>query len=463
MLEKENPNIFNSTTNTFVDLYMKSGMFVTEVVKRLFEHTRPQYDTDITCIKHILENQVYGLAPSPILDAITRNYIFGFDPTATINQSNFVKKDAIELVKNNTLHQEVNKVFNRQEGLMRFTSVIGNPPYQDRSFGDNDFAPPIYHLFMDSSYSISDRVMLITPGRFLFNAGSTPKAWNSKMLKDPHLKVMSYEAKSSAIFPNTDIMGGIAITYHDTTKNFGAIGTFTSSPELNSIAKKAAPANEKNSLMSIIYLQNKYNLEVLLREHPEVKPEISSNGADRRLRNNAFDRVSLFTETKIASDDIRIIGLISNKRVWRYLPQKYFDMSHENINKYKVVIPAANGSGALGEVIPTPLIGVPLIGEPLVGYTQTFISVGSFDTRDVAENCMKYIKSKFCRAMLGILKITQTNSRETWKLVPIQDFTNNSDINWAKPISEIDKQLFAKYNLSDDEIKYIEEKVQAMD
>lgn len=76
---------------------------------------------------------------------------------------------------------------------------------------------------------------------------------------------------------------------------------------------------------------------------------------------------------------------------------------------------------------------------------------------------MKYIKSKFARAMLGILKTTQANTRSKWQYVPLQDFTLNSDINWTKSISEIDQQLYKKYGLSDEEIKFIETKVQAMD
>jgi eco57I restriction endonuclease len=76
---------------------------------------------------------------------------------------------------------------------------------------------------------------------------------------------------------------------------------------------------------------------------------------------------------------------------------------------------------------------------------------------------MKYIKSKFTRALLGTLKITQDNNRETWNNVPIQDFTSNSDIDWSQSIENIDKQLYKKYNLSQDEIDFIESKVRAMD
>ncbi|MGC4440876.1 restriction endonuclease, partial [Streptococcus suis] len=92
------------------------------------------------------------------------------------------------------------------------------------------------------------------------------------------------------------------------------------------------------------------------------------------------------------------------------------------LEKYKVFVPGSNGSGALGEVLSTPLIG-----EPLIGHTQTFISFGAFDNQEEAKNCLKYIKTKFARVMLGTLKITQHNeTASTWKNVPLQDFTSSS-------------------------------------
>ena len=92
---------------------------------------------------------------------------------------------------------------------------------------------------MDSAYAIAEKVELITPARFLFNAGSTPKSWNQKMLNDEHLKVESYEPDASKVFPDTDIKGGVAITYRDDTKNFGAIGIFTAYEKLNSLLDNA--------------------------------------------------------------------------------------------------------------------------------------------------------------------------------------------------------------------------------
>ena len=124
-----------------------------------------------------------------------------------------------------------------------------------------------------------------------------------------------------------------------------------------------------------------------------------------------------------------------------------------------MLVPASNGSGAIGEVLSTPLIG-----QPLIGHTETFISIGCFDNEYEAQNCLKYIKSKFARVLLGIKKITQGNKRaEVWSEIPIQDFTPKSDIDWSKSIEEVDKQLYKKYNLSDKEIAFIEEKVRPME
>jgi len=104
----------------------------------------------------------------------------------------------------------------------------------------------------------------------------------------------------------------------------------------------------------------------------------------------------------------------------------------------------------------------PLIGEPLIGYTQSFISIGAFETYIEAEAAYKYIKTKFARVMLGILKVTQDNRKEVWKFVPLQDFTSASDIDWSQSLSDIDRQLYAKYGLSEEEIGFIEGMIKVM-
>lgn len=103
-----------------------------------------------------------------------------------------------------------------------------------------------------------------------------------------------------------------------------------------------------------------------------------------------------------------------------------------------------------------------MIEEPNIGNTETFISIGKFSSRADAEAVGKFISTKFARTLLGVLKVTQNGNKPVWKYIPLQDFTSFSDIDWSKPIREIDQQLYKKYGLSDDEIEFIETNVKEM-
>ena len=131
--------------------------------------------------------------------------------------------------------------------------------------------------------------------------------------------------------------------------------------------------------------------------------------------------------------------------------------------KYKVFISKADGaSGQIGKPVPARIVGKPVVGSPGTGCTETFIVIGNFDSEYEADSCLKYIMSKFARAMLGILKITQDNTAAKWRYVPLQDFPPASDIDWSKPVAEIDRQLYAKYGLDEKEIEFIETHVKEM-
>ena len=343
---------------------------------------------------------------------------------------------------------------------MKFDVIIGNPPYQGDVKGENDtYAPPIYHDFLEEAYGLADCVCMIHPARFLFNAGSTPKAWNKKMLEDQHLKVTYYEVDSGKVFSGTDIKGGVAVTYRDKEKAFGAIGVFTPWSELNTIKEKVCNNKRFHSVKPLVFTAYAYHFtEKLYEEHPELRG-ILSKGHDYDLKSNAFELLpSLFSHGKPEDGKtyIRIYGRIGNERVFRWVRQDYVN-TPANLHKWKVFVPGANGSGALGEVLATPLIG-----EPLIGSTETFISIGCFETHAEAEACFKYVKTKFARAMLGILKITQANTPQKWAFVPLQDFTAGSDIDWSVSVAEVDAQLYRKYRLSAEEVAFIESKVKEM-
>ena len=338
---------------------------------------------------------------------------------------------------------------------MKFNAVVGNPPYMLKQDATSD--TPIYHQFMELGFQLSPLATFITPGRFLFDAGKTPKEFNSKMLNDDYFKVVRYEPDSTKVFEKVDIKGGIAITMHNTNMKYGRIIRFTSHDELHTILKKVIEHKDFDSIDKLIYLQNKFNLTELYKDYPEYKTIIGSNGREKRLTTSIFNQLDMFSSVRKNDEDLEIIGLINNNRVYRYIPKRYIE-AHENLYKYKVVIPKSNGSGAIGEVLSTPILG-----EPILGYTQSFIGIGAFEKEAEADAALKYVKTKFMRTMLGILKVTQDNNTDVWKFVPLQDFTSNSDIDWSQSIPDIDRQLYSKYNLSDDEIDFIEKMIKPMD
>lgn len=342
----------------------------------------------------------------------------------------------------------------RGKRAMKFDFVIGNPPYQDETLGENKgYAPPIYHLFLDGAYKVADKVELIHPARFLFNAGSTPKAWNQKMLADPHLKVLHYEQDASKIFANTEIKGGVAITYHNVQENYGPIDTFTAFNELNAIIHKIRSCSQFTSLSKIVVTSYAYHFtDVLHKNHPEVASQLSKGHA-YDLKSNVFERIpQVFSDVQPQDGEkyIQILGREGNDRVYKFIREVYVNKVI-NLHKYKIYLPKANGAGALGEVLSPPVLA-----GPGVGSTETFLSIGAFDTQDEAQAALKYIKTKFARIMLGVLKTTQDITPQKWKHVPLQDFTPASDIDWTKSISEIDQQLYKKYGLDETEIQFIE-------
>lgn len=343
-----------------------------------------------------------------------------------------------------------------------FNFVIGNPPYQEEfsSDGNKTYASPVYNIFMDAAGDVAERVELIHPARFLFNAGSTPKAWNKKMLADTHFKVLRYEEDATKVFPNTDIKGGVAITYRDAKKEFGAIKVFTKYNELNSVLDKVTKNSSFEGMNSIVVTRTAFRLTGKMHEdYPEAISQLSKGHA-YDMSTNIFDKLPQIFFDKKPSDGeeyIRVLGRENNKRAYKYIRKNYVNET-VNLHKYKLYLPSGNGNGQFGEKLTSPVIS-----EPEVAATETFISIGAFDTECEVNAILKYVSGKFARALLSALKITQHLTPAVWKYVPLQDFTSNSDIDWSKTVHEIDLQLYQKYGLSEDEIDFIETHVKEME
>lgn len=348
---------------------------------------------------------------------------------------------------------------------MKFDFCIGNPPYQQEQQSTEtetslkNYAPPVYNYFLDAASDIADIVEMIHPARFLFNAGSTPKAWNEKMLNDEHFKVIEYESDSSKVFSNTDIKGGIAITYRNRNKVFGAIRTFSTNPEINSMLQKVLNHPSFVSIDDIVFPRTSYRLtEQFHNDYPEAYKSLS-DGHLYDMASNIFQRIGFAFYDNKPSDNheyIKVYGREENARVSKYIRKEYIN-DGKNIDFYKVFIPQASGRGEFGESM-----GTTVIGKKGEASTETFLSIGKFATEKEAINVDKYLKTKVARALRSVLKVTQIGNKPVYKYIPMQDFSSESDIDWKKPVSDIDQQLYQKYKFSGEEIAFIESHVKEM-
>lgn len=409
--------------------------------------------------KAVAEN-IFVICKTPMAKSITRRTLLGFRSGKT---NMWAPDDLINKIKNQP-ELFIKKVHDLIGKDVKINAVVGNPPYQEE--GESTRKAPIYHLFYDAAFKLAPIVTLITPGRYLFKAGQTPKEWMEKMLNDPHFKVVDYFQKSNEVFPTVDIKGGVAIGFRDSRKDFGSIGFFSEFPHLVSIMHKVKFHKDfvHGAFAQIVSSQGIYRFsDYAINNIPRIV-EVQGKGTAAKITSNAFENlpeIFVDSEQKIDGEGIQIMGRLKGNREIRWIDAKYLQPC-EYLDFYNIFVPEANGTGAIGEVLSTPVIGVPVIGVPVIGHTDTFLSIGKFASAEEASACLKYVKSKFTRCMLGTLKATQHNPKDTWANVPLQDFTEGSDIDWSKSVAEIDAQLYAKYGLTDEEIVFIESMIKPM-
>ena len=433
--------------------------------------------------KAVAEN-IFVICKTPMAKSITRRTLLGFR-NGKVNTRYF--EDLVNQIKNKP-DNFIAKVAKgksfwkvNENDNMKFKAIVGNPPYQEVGLNNNK-AEAIYPYFYDIAERITGINALISPARFLFNAGLTPKVWNQKMLTDEHICVVRYFHDSADVFPNTNINGGVAIVMRNMSVKFNPIGMFIPNSTLRGIAQNFSATS--SNLDSIGYggrSDLKFNdmfltafpntkeliLAHLKADHPEIS-ELAPN-EEYELKSSSFARTPYAFVSEQPEDSTKyykILGIENGQRIWKWVLKDYLSPRYpdnNNIDKYKIFISKADGAaGQIGKPIPARIVGKPMLGEPGSSSTASFISLGNFDTKEEAENLMKYVQTKFARVLLGVLKVTQDITPAKWSYVPMQDFTSNSDIDWSKSVAEIDAQLYAKYGLTDEEIAFIESMIKPM-
>ena len=412
-----------NTSSKILEINSKTGLYPLYITYSIFKMrckkiSEEELSLDIQqkLWNETIKNNIFIICKTPMAKQITQRTLAGY---STIKTNAHYFDDLVNQLKNKA-PQFIERILNSsywkkgESGKMKFDAIVGNPPYQEEN--SNTRKPPLYHYFYDMAFKLSDIVTLITPARFLFNIGQTPKSWNEKMLNDEHFKVINYFSDSKSIFDTVDIKGGVVITLHNTKENYGKIKVFTPFKELNEIMKKIELIDGENykSICDITSSRGNYRFtKDFLKQNPFISERLG-NGTGDMIVSNVFEKLpEIFTETKTNEKDYKFLGRNNNERVYRYISRD-FVQKNPYLNTYNVILPKSNGTGAFGEILSTPLIS-----NIFEGATDTFISIGLFETKIEANAMLKYIKTKFLRALLGIKKATQDNPKSVWQYIPI--------------------------------------------
>ena len=471
--ELEEPRLVDNgqiTKDTFanenvqiLEINSKTGLYPLYVTYSIFRFKLEGYNnSDISADlekklwNDVVSNNVFIICKTPMAKQITQRTLLGYS-NVKINAHCY--DDLINQMRNKPqqlIDHVLRSSYWKKEGnkTMKFSACVGNPPYQEE--GNSTRKAPIYPYFYDTAFKLSDIVSLITPGRFLFRAGQTQKEWNEKMLSNEHFKVVKYFSDSRSVFDSVDIKGGVVISLFNRNENYGEIGVFTPQEELDSILQKVSSFTEP-SFSELVSSQGIYRfLNSTLEQYPEILRK-SGKGTGNKIISKIIDQIpSVFTDKADPNKKcISIFGKVTSGRIVKYIARDLIE-NNEYIDTYNVLVPESNGTGAYD------VFSTPVIAQPGLGFTDTFLGIGCFQNEAEAKSVLKYVKTKFLRTLVGIKKATQHNPKSVWEYVPMQDFTKSSDIDWSKSIDNIDNQLFAKYHLTEEEVKFIEEQVKPM-
>lgn len=396
--------------------------------------------------KVVAEN-IFVICKTPMAKAITKRTLLGFRKGKT---NMWAPEDLINKIKNQP-ELFIKKVHDLVGKDVKIKAIVGNPPYQEMDGGGTgSSAVPVYNSFVSMAKKLfPNYISMIMPAKW-YSGGRGLDEFRQDMLNDTRISVLVDFQDSRDVFPTVDIAGGICYFLWDsnaddmcytisisknvktTVKRYlNSFDTFIRDPKTIEIIKKAIPQTSSPSLSQKVYSRKPFGIRSFDKGFP-AKP-------GRNIKLFGSDGISYLSESDV--------------------PQNI-----ELAPKWKVIMSKASAehAGQTDKDGRKRIVSRLEVLEPGTICTESYLLLDVFESQYEAENLKKYMRTQFARFLLGSILLTQNIVRDKFRFVPIQNFTLDSDIDWSKSVEEIDAQLYKKYNLSDEEISFIESMIKPM-
>ena len=465
MLDLLPQELFSSPDTTFLDPACKSGVFLREIAKRLIKGLEEKIPDLQARIDHIFRRQLYGIAITEITSLLSRRSVYcskypngpysivKFDnPSGNIrftqtrhvwqrgrcafcgaSQQEYEREETLEVHAYEWIHtRKPEEIFK-----MKFDVIISNPPYQLSDGGNGASAKPLYHMFVEQSKKLKPRFMtMIIPARW-YSGGKGLDGFRSAMLNDPHIRTLVDFTNSADCFPGVDISGGVC--YFLWNRDHPGLCSYTN--------------NYNGKQVTIEKPLNEYTTFI---RYPTADGIISKV---KRLKEKTMDLAvtarkpfGLATNTEPMEDGDLVLRY--NRGSGRYR-RSAVKAGREYIDKWKVMLSylSAEHAGQPDKNGQFKVLSTMELLPPGHICTETYLLAGWFDTESEAANLLAYLKTRFVRFLVGQIAVSQHITKSCFSFVPMQDFSKA----WT------DRELYAKYGLTEEETAFIESMIKPME
>lgn len=469
MLDLLPPDLWSNPSARFLDPVSKTGVFLREIARRLMMGLAEQIPDMQERANHILGHQLFGLAITELTGFVSRRSVYC---SKTAN-GQYSVCTAFDDEQGNILYEPMQhewqngrcrycgasrEVYERDASMeshayrfihtdnpenlfpdMRFDVIIGNPPYQLSDGGAQASAIPLYHRFIQQAKKLKPRyLVMIVPSRW-FSGGRGLDDFRDEMLRDTHISTIVDYPDATDCFPGVEIKGGVCYFLWEANQQ--------------SLCKITTCLKDRVSTMERPLLERDCDTFIRYNEAIPILRKVQKYDKKTTKFSSLVSSQKPFgLRTYVQGTNEYSVGclkLYANKHIGYVFPKDITD-SNKLIGKHKVFISSAYNAG---DTYPHQIINKPFYGEPDSCCTETYIAIGPFSSKQEADNVISYMKCRFFRFLVLLLKISQHAAQKVYSLVPVQDFSES----WT------DEKLYAKYGLTDEEIAFIESMIRPME